>query len=178
MSLDEPGSGTLVDARIIIGAFGITEKDVKPEYLKPNQAGDKMRDGGLDAFFFVGGYPAGAIAELAASGGGIELVPITGAGDRQDARPVRFLRARHDPCQHLQGRRRGEDARRRRAVGHFGQGRCELIYEVTKALWNGNTRKLLDGGHAKGKAITRENAVAGAGIPFHPGAEKFYKEAG
>jgi len=53
-----------------------------------------------------------------------------------------------------------------------------LVYEVTKALWNGNTRKLLDSGHAKGKVITRENAVAGAGIPFHPGAEKFYKEAG
>jgi len=78
VSLDEPGSGTLVDARIIMGAFGITEKDIKPEYLKPNQAGDKLRDGGLDAFFFVGGYPAGAIAELAASGAGIELVPITG----------------------------------------------------------------------------------------------------
>ena len=62
VSLDEPGSGTLVDARIILAAYGITEKDIKPEYLKPNQAGDKMRDGGLDAFFFVGGYPAGAIS--------------------------------------------------------------------------------------------------------------------
>ena len=28
-----------------------------------------------------------------------------------------------------------------------------LIYEVTKAMWNDNTRKLLDAGHAKGKAI-------------------------
>ena len=46
VSLDEPGSGTLVDARIILAAFGMTEKDIKPEYLKPNQAGDKMRDGG------------------------------------------------------------------------------------------------------------------------------------
>jgi TRAP-type uncharacterized transport system substrate-binding protein len=26
--------------------------------------------------------------------------------------------------------------------------------------------------------ITKENAVQGVGIPFHPGAEKFYKEAG
>ena len=53
-----------------------------------------------------------------------------------------------------------------------------LIYEVTKATWNDNTRKLLDRGHAKGKAITKASATAGAGIPFHPGAEKFYKEAG
>ena len=39
-------------------------------------------------------------------------------------------------------------------------------------------QKTLAAGHAKGKFITKENAVRGAGIPFHPGAEKFYKEAG
>ncbi|MDK9696728.1 MAG: TAXI family TRAP transporter solute-binding subunit, partial [Siculibacillus sp.] len=35
VSLDEPGSGTLIDARIVMGAYGVTEKDVKAEYLKP-----------------------------------------------------------------------------------------------------------------------------------------------
>ncbi len=45
-------------------------------------------------------------------------------------------------------------------------------------MWNDNTRKLLDAGHAKGKAIQASIATAGAGIPFHPGAEKFYKEKG
>ena len=52
------------------------------------------------------------------------------------------------------------------------------VYEVTKALFNDATQKTLAAGHAKGKFITKENAVQGAGIPFHPGAEKFYKEAG
>ena len=77
VSLDEPGSGTLIDARIVLAAYGLTEKDLKPEYLKPNASGDRLRDGALDAFFFVGGYPTGAISELATSSG-IELVPITG----------------------------------------------------------------------------------------------------
>ena len=36
----------------------------------------------------------------------------------------------------------------------------------------------LAAGHAKGKYITKENAVKGVGIPFHPGAEKFYREVG
>ena len=85
VSLDEPGSGTLVDARIILAAFGITEKDIKAEYLKPNQAGDKMRDGGLDAFFFVGGYPTGA--DLRARLGGRRHRPRPGhrPRGRQDA---------------------------------------------------------------------------------------------
>jgi hypothetical protein len=54
----------------------------------------------------------------------------------------------------------------------------ELIYGITKALWNDNTRKLLDSGHAKGKEITLESALEGIGVPLHPGAERFYKESG
>ena len=40
------------------------------------------------------------------------------------------------------------------------------------------TRAALDAGHAKGKVIRKETALAGVGIPLHPGAERFYKEAG
>lgn len=79
VALDEPGSGTLINARLVLAAYGLKESDIRPEYIKPNQAGDKMKDGSLDAFFFTGGAPAGAIAELATSGSGIELLPIDGA---------------------------------------------------------------------------------------------------
>ena len=57
----------------------------------------------------------------------------------------------------------------------------ELVYEVTKALWNDNTRKLLDNGHPKGKLITPDTALDGVAaleVPLHPGAERFYREAG
>jgi TRAP transporter TAXI family solute receptor len=54
----------------------------------------------------------------------------------------------------------------------------ELIYGLTRAMWNENSRKLLDNGHNKGKLIVRQNAARGLGIPLHPGAERFYREAG
>ena len=54
----------------------------------------------------------------------------------------------------------------------------DLVYEITKALWSDKTRALLDAGHAKGKEIRKETALQGISIPLHPGAEKFYKEAG
>jgi TRAP-type uncharacterized transport system substrate-binding protein len=54
----------------------------------------------------------------------------------------------------------------------------ETVYQITKAMYSDATQKALAAGHAKGKFITKENAVKGVGIPYHPGAEKFYKEAG
>src|SRR3954468_10189015 len=37
VSLDEPGSGTLVDARLILAAYGLSEKDLKAEYFRAQQ---------------------------------------------------------------------------------------------------------------------------------------------
>jgi TRAP transporter TAXI family solute receptor len=177
VSLDEPGSGTLIDARIVLAAYGLTEKDIKAEYLKPNQAGELMKDGGMDAFFFVGGAPAGAIVELAASIGA-QLVPIAGPEAEKILAQYPFFAPDVVPAGTYQGI--GET----RTISVNAQWVTSaaqpeaLVYEVTKALWNENTRKLLDSGHAKGKVIRPETAIAGLGAPLHPGAAKFYREKG
>jgi TRAP-type uncharacterized transport system substrate-binding protein len=54
----------------------------------------------------------------------------------------------------------------------------EMIYQITKTLWNQNSRKLLDSGHAKGRYITLESAMDGIAVPLHPGARRFYEEIG
>ena len=178
VALDEPGSGTLVNAKLILAAYGIQEADIKPEFIKPNQAGDKMKDGALDAFFFVGGAPAGAIAELASGGAGIELIAIDGpqAEGLRQASP--FFSPDNIPADTY----KGVAAVRTLSVGAqwvtSDKADAATVYEITKALFSDATQKTLQAGHAKGKLITKENAVKSAGIPFHPGAEKFYREAG
>ncbi|MEI4473763.1 TAXI family TRAP transporter solute-binding subunit [Frigidibacter sp. MR17.24] len=178
VSIDEPGSGTLVDAKIILEGYGLSESDITVENLKPDQAADRMRDGAMDAFFFVGGYPAGAIAELA-SQHEITLVPISCTEAPTICENYTFFAEDTVPGGTYDNV--AEDTPTL-AVGAqwitSADQPEELIYEITKAMWNDSTRKLLDSGHAKGKAITKENAVKGLGIPLHPGAEKFYKEAG
>ena len=178
VALDEPGSGTLVNARQILAAYGLKEADIKPEYIKPNQAGDKLKDGSLDAFFFTGGAPAGAIAELASSGAGIELQAI--AGPQADAlrKGSPFFAPDTIPAETY----KGVPAIQTLAVGAqwvtSDKVDAGLVYEITKALFAAPAQATLAAGHAKGKYITKEHAVQGAGIPFHPGAEKFYREAG
>jgi hypothetical protein len=178
VALDEPGSGTLVNARLILAAYGLKDFDLKPEYIKPNQAGDKMKDGALDAFFFTGGAPAGAIAELASSGAGIELVPIEG----KQAEALRKSSPFFAPDTIAADTYKGVATVNTLAVGAqwvtSDKADAAVVYEITKALYGEAAQKQLQAGHAKGKFITKENAVKGAGIPFHPGAEKFYKEAG
>ena len=178
VSLDEPGSGTLVDARLILEAYGLSETDVEAEFLKPNQAADLMRDGNMDAFFFVGGFPAGAITELATSLP-ITLVPIAGAEAEGLLGKYEFFAKHVVPA----GTYNGVDADTETvSVGAqwitSSDQKDDLVYEITKALWNKNSRALLDSGHAKGKSITLETALDGVGIPLHPGAERYYKEAG
>ena len=178
VSLDEPGSGTLVDVRLILGAFGMTDKDVKAEYMKPNQAGDKMKDGGLDAFFFVGGAPAGAIAELASSGSGIELVSIDGPEIDKLRSQQQFFTPDVIPANTYKGVGEVKTISVNAQWITSTKQSEAVVYEITKALYSEKTQAALAAGHAKGKFITRQNAVTGAGIPFHPGAEKYYKEVG
>ena len=178
VALDEPGSGTLINARLVLGAYGIKESDIKPEYIKPNQAGDKMKDGSLDAFFFTGGAPAGAIAELATSGSGIELLPIDGPQAQSLRAASPFFANDSIPADTY----KGVAAVNTLAVGAqwitSDKADADTVYQITKALFSEATQRALQAGHAKGKMITLKNAVQGVGIPFHPGAERFYKEAG
>jgi len=178
VSLDEPGSGSLINARAVLAAYGITEKDISPEYLKPNQAAEKMKDGGVDAFFITGGYPMSSITELATSGGGVELLPISGDGAAKLMKDAPFFAKDEIPA----GTYKDVPATPTLAVGAQWVTSAkipdEVVYNVVKALWSDKTRAVLDAGHAKGKLIKKETALDGLAVPLHPGAEKFYKEAG
>jgi len=177
VSFDEPGSGTLVDARLILAAYGMSEKDVKAEYLKPQQSADKLKDGTLDAFFSVTGYPQGAIAELAAVSG-IDLVPIDGPPAEKLINQYKFFGKDRIPENTYKGVAAVDTVSVNALWVTSSKQSDDLIYKIVQALWNDNTRKLLDAGHAKGKTIQLSTALVGVGIPLHAGAEKFYREKG
>ncbi len=177
VSLDEPGSGTLVDARLILSAFGLSEKDLKAEYFRAQQVADSLKDGTIDAFFSVSGWPQSAVADLAATVG-IELVPIAGPEVDRLVGQFSFFSIEDIPDNAYRGVAGVRTVSVHAIWATSSKQSDELIYKVTAALWNPATRKLLDSGHAKGREIRLETATTGLGIPLHAGAERFYKEMG
>lgn len=177
VSLDDPGSGAYVDAKLILQAHGLSESDLTASALKGRQAAMALRNGQIDAFFVVAGYPTATLVELAKEAP-IKLVPIVGEAATQLAEDYRFFSLDIIPADQYHG----VPATPTVAVGAqwitSAREDVDLIYRITKALWNENTRKLLDDGHPKGRAIDSASALEGIGVPLHAGAMKFYREAG
>lgn len=65
VSVGAPGSGTEVSARTILEAVGVTYDDFQVERLSANETADALRDGTIDAGFWSGGVPTGAVLSLA-----------------------------------------------------------------------------------------------------------------
>ena len=52
----------------------------------------------------------------------------------------------------------------------------DIAYSLVKGVFEG--REDIIAGHAKGKELDINLAVTGVSVPFHPGAEKYFKELG
>ncbi|TKX77532.1 TAXI family TRAP transporter solute-binding subunit [Halorubrum sp. SD626R] len=74
------GSGTQVNANQILEAVGIT--DYNEQNAGFSQASEQLANGDIDAAFVVGGWPVGAIEDLANTND-VNIVPI--AGDNREA---------------------------------------------------------------------------------------------
>ena len=142
----------------------MTERDIKPEYLKQVQCAEKLKDGSLDGYFQTTGYPQGTLSELAATNG-FELLPIDGAVRDKIMAQYKFFAKDKIP----DGAYKDVKGVETIAVGAqwttSSKQPDDLVYEITKALWSDKTRAALDAGHAKGKAIQKETALAGRRHP-------------
>lgn len=172
------GSGTQVVVLELLKIYGIEKKDIQAAELNPQQSADRMADGQLDAFFIVGGSPLAAISQLAATKG-MELYEL------KDDERAAFLKV--VPYYYDDVIKAGTYEGQTKDIKTVAVGAqwvvsadvpADLVYEVTKALWNDNSRRLFDAGHAKARDIQLSSALKAVSTPLHPGAERFYKEKG
>jgi len=178
VALGEPGSGTLIDAEILLRAYGLNKDQVNIEYAKFELAAEKLRSGTLDAFFVVTGYPARTISELARDSA-IDLIPIDGPVSEQVIRDNPFFSRGAIPGDTYSGIADTVSTINVQAQWLTSSDLDdELIYQITRTLWNENSQQLLDKGHRKGREIRLQSALKGLAVPLHPGAARFYREQG
>jgi len=178
VSLGDEGSGTLIGARLILAAHGLAEgTDYTPVFAGPEQSSDLMLAGEVDAFFIIGGAPLLAVEDLTRRRP-VRLVPLDGpAIDPLLAELPFFIRSRLSDESYP-----GVAGVPTLAVGALFVVSAgvpeEVVHGITAALWHPASRPLLDNGHPRGREIRLDHALRGLAIPLHPGAARYYREAG
>lgn len=174
VSVGAPGSGTEVSAQTILGAVGITYDDFQVERLSANETGDALRDGTIDAGFWSGGVPTGAVLSLAETRQ-IKLVPVSdeefAAISAADATLIRYLY----PAGAYRGIEETPSVGTPNLLIVSSEMDEELAYAFTKALFEniGVVRAI----HPSANETVPEAALASP-IPLHPGAIRYFEEIG
>ncbi|HNS55187.1 MAG TPA: TAXI family TRAP transporter solute-binding subunit, partial [Syntrophales bacterium] len=123
------------------------------------------------------GWPTAAITELAISTN-IVLVPIDEAKIKDLTKKYPFYSRIVIPKGTYKGQEKDVATITTMAQWVVGAEVPEdVVYKLTKALWETGAAKMAQA-HAQGKNVQPKTALAGMAVPLHPGAEKYYKEAG
>lgn len=175
-SVGAPGSGVEANARQIMEAVNLTYEDFTPNYLSFSESADQYKDNLIDGFLFTSGIPNTAIQDVG-SQNELVFISLDDAVIKGLTDKYQFLTAFTIPA----GTYPGQDADVKTVAVKAtlvcgAEVSDEIIYNITKALFDNQAE--LASAHAKGKLLDVNTATEGISIPFHPGAEKYFKEKG
>jgi TRAP transporter TAXI family solute receptor len=161
--------------RQLLEVNGLTYSDLKVSFVGYSDSVNQMKDGHAVAFGLGTQVPAGAIMDLAASR------PVKLLDQSSSYVDMRKLNPGYTPLTIPKGSYPGQN-QDVKVVGYATHVfvSCKLptdeVYAMTKTLV-GNTSTLASIAKAIGKQKMADLATD-IGVPFHPGAAKFYKENG
>lgn len=186
----DKGSGTEMDSRRFLEAFGLSYNDIQPVFVYYAAAVQRMQDEQADALFWTAGVPISSIIEIATTK---DVVFLSFPDDVIKKLHGRFpyyapvtLPAKAYPKQNA--------PINTVAIISLWVTRAEVsekdIYDVTYHLFEKTPQlyrekkelasgaDMMAAAHEQGKNVKLENALLGVTIPLHMGAYKYYKEKG
>jgi TRAP transporter TAXI family solute receptor len=178
VNIGNPGSGQRGTMEVLMEAKGWTTDDFAlATELKAAEQSAALCDNQIDAMVYTVGHPSGSIQEATTACDSV-LVTVDGAQVESLINDNSFYRSANIPG----GMYRGSDE----ATATFGVGATfvssakvsdDAVYTVVKAVMENieDFRKLHP---AFANLDPKEMATAGLSAPLHPGAERYYKEAG
>ncbi len=174
VSVGDSGSGVEFNAQQILGAYDITFADIDKQNLSFQASADALKDGKIDAFFCTAGAPTVAITDLSTTTG-IVLLGIDDEHLTKLQSSYGFYTAYNVPAGTYNGIDTEVTTVAVKATFIVSNDLDEeTVYELTKAIYENKDNYV----HDKAKEMSLEYAVTGITVPFHPGADKYFKEVG
>ena len=175
VSVGAPRSGTELNARAIFKGAGMSYDDLgKVEYLPFGESVELMKNRQLDATLQSAGLGVASIRDLANA---IKIVVIPVPAEVVAKIGDAAYQPATIPANTYEGQ--GTDVQtagiRNILVTHAGVP-DDVVYGMTKSMFE-NLDQLV-AAHAAAKAIKAEGAADNLPLPLHPGAERYYREAG
>ena len=161
------GSGTQVNALQILEAVGIT--DFEEQNASFSQAADQLRNGDIDAAFVVGGWPVGAIEDLANTND-IVIVPIEGDNRQAVKDAASWFADDTIPAGTYTGVDQAvETVAVQAMIATSSEVSADVVEQVTAAIFD-NTDELT----IKTDFISKDSAQDGMSIELHEGAAAYF----
>jgi uncharacterized protein len=182
VSTGSPGSATEVMAFRVIEAAGLDkdkDKDMKRERLGVAESTNAIKDGKIDAYFWVGGLPTAAVTDLGASPGvKIKLVDHSDVLDKMNAKYGGIYSAGIIPAKTYPGQDKDNKIT---VVQNILVANADMpdkvAYDIVKTFIE--HKDDLVAVHGEAKAIDLANqSPKNSPIPWHPGATKYFTEKG
>lgn len=176
VSVGAPGSGTEVSAQTILAANGMSYDDIDEQRLNFNETAAALRDGQIDAGFWSVGPPTSSILDLATT----RKIRVVELSDEEIANSLEAepTFARYTlPADSYPGQSE--------PVNTVGTPNVilvaaemdeELAHDFLAALYD-NIDEII-AIHPSAQDTTPEFALDATPIPLHPGAVRYYEEAG
>ncbi len=180
VNIGNPGSGQRGNSLDALEAFGIDyENDLRAEGLQAAEAAGALQDGQIDAYFYTVGHPNGSFKEATAGARAAHFVAIEGSEvDALIAKYPYYAKSTIAVSDY-------PNASNSSDVATFGVKATlctsanvsdDIVYAITKEVFeNFDEFKKLHPAYA---TLEKEDLLAGLSAPIHPGALKYYEEAG
>ncbi len=181
VNIGNPGSGQRQNSIDALTAVGIDwEKDLTAEGIKAAEAAGLLQDERIDAFFYTVGHPNGSFKEATAGVRKVTFVPIEGPGiDALIKRLPYYATAMVPVVENYPAAVNDSDIKTfgvKATLVTSAKVSDDVVYAITKEVFDNfeEFKKL----HPAYKVLTKQNMLEGLSAPIHPGAMRYYKEAG
>ncbi len=178
VNIGNPGSGQRQNSIDALNAVGINyETDIQAESIKASEAAGLLQDHRIDAFFYTVGHPSGAITEATSGARKVVFARIDGIETLLENFP--YYTRTTVPIAPYPGVLNKTDIETfgvRATLITSAKVPDYIVYTITREIFENfeEFKKL----HPAYTNLTKESMLTGLSAPIHPGALKYYREAG